>query len=263
MIVWLISYPRSGNTFCRIVVESVFDVDDTYTVHYQDKTDRSLLEKIGIEYQSDDEYINIARTSDEVYFVKSHDLPDSKIDVIRDRFVYIVRDGRNATASYRHFLKDFSKKNITVMDIIVGGVMYGCWSVHVKKWLKIIDEDNGIVVKYEDLISTPISIAREISKLACVDVKEAKIPTFDELHLQRPKFFRAGGGQNWKKEFTHYEEKLFIVNSYEELIKFNYLQITTKKRVEFFFIRPIVLFVFSIYRFISKTKIYLARRWSS
>ncbi len=43
MIVWLASYPRSGNTFFRVILNSIFDIK-TYSI-YDDKGDIGADEK--------------------------------------------------------------------------------------------------------------------------------------------------------------------------------------------------------------------------
>ncbi|HMJ91237.1 MAG TPA: hypothetical protein VK530_15560, partial [Candidatus Acidoferrum sp.] len=89
MIVWLASYPRSGNTFFRIVLHHVYNLK-TFSV-YNDPE----LEKIGVAevvgHETMPASLDELRSSSEVFFVKTHELPADK-----DPAIYIVRDGRDA-----------------------------------------------------------------------------------------------------------------------------------------------------------------------
>lgn len=89
-----------------------------------------------------DNYIVLARKSEEIFFVKTHDLPDAKIDIAKDKFIYIVRDGRSSVTSYRHFLNDFAKQNKSMKEIILGNVGFGGWGNHVREWESKFNETN-------------------------------------------------------------------------------------------------------------------------
>jgi len=222
MIVWLISYPRSGNTFTRILTEKVFDLKDSYTIHHQDTTDRALVDVFGREYLKNDDYINLARDSKEIFFVKTHDLPDMKIDVDKDKFIYIVRDGRSSVASYRHFLNDFSKQNKSMKDIILGNVGFGGWGNHVRQWENNFNEINSIVLKYEDITTKPMEMAKIMGNFVGMKIHEAKIPTFEELHKQRPKFFRSGNNEKWREEFSEIDLIQFWLMNFDVMKKYSY-----------------------------------------
>ena len=80
MIVWLASYPRSGNTLLRIMLNKVFK-QVTYS-KYDDRLDIGNNEEIRTEvgHQSlngswQDRYTEMCE-SDERYFVKTHEPPE-------------------------------------------------------------------------------------------------------------------------------------------------------------------------------------------
>lgn len=222
MIIWLVSYPRSGNSFTRILMEKVFQLEDTYTIHYNDMTDRALVDVFGRKYLENDKYIELARKSEKKYFVKTHDLPDEKVDP-NDRFIYIIRDGRNSTVSYQHFMNDFTSQDKSVEDIVLGNVLYGSWHKHVSEWEKCFNITNSLILKFENIVSNPIESAETISQFVSMAIYKATIPTFNELHKRKPKFFRKGKSNSWEESYSAYEYFLFWVRSYKQMVKYGYI----------------------------------------
>jgi hypothetical protein len=80
MIIWIASYPRSGNNFTRNTLERVFGIK-THAIY-----DEPRQPKIDVA---------TARASDETFLVKTHDLPIDDSPAL-----YLVRDGRDALVSY-------------------------------------------------------------------------------------------------------------------------------------------------------------------
>jgi Sulfotransferase domain len=222
MIVWLVSYPRSGNTFTRILCESIFPIQDTYTIHHEDVTDRSLLDVFGPEYKEGYSYIGLARDSEEVFFVKSHRLRDDLVDLDRDKVVYIVRDGRASISSYFHFIHNFTKAKKSLRNVIAGKVIFGDWSSHVLSWFGSVESKNFLLLKYEDIISDPVASVLKISSLSGLEMMEADIPTFDELHAMRPEFFRSGNNNRWRDDFSFMDYLLFLISSRRTMSKAGY-----------------------------------------
>lgn len=94
MIVWLASYPRSGNTFLRVVLHQLYRVP-TYSV-YDD--DDPVAQRIGpalVGYREKPSDRSLMTDDGEVYFVKTH--KRRKTDGYPA--LYLVRDGRDAVVS--------------------------------------------------------------------------------------------------------------------------------------------------------------------
>src|SRR5215475_14583534 len=97
MVVWLASYPRSGNTFLRIVLHRLYGVP-TYSV-YDD--DDPVAQRVGpdlVGYRPKPLDRAAMRESAEVFFTKTH--KRRKGDGYRA--IYLVRDGRDAVVSKAH-----------------------------------------------------------------------------------------------------------------------------------------------------------------
>lgn len=99
MIVWLASYPRSGNTFTRIVLHRLYGAP-TYSV-YNDND--PVAQRIGpdlVGYRPKPAERAVMGESAEVFFMKTHKRrKDDGYPAI-----YLVRDGRDAVVSKAHLL---------------------------------------------------------------------------------------------------------------------------------------------------------------
>lgn len=192
MIVWLASYPRSGNTLCRIILKSVFE-RKTFSKH-DDRADigadTSTVELVGHQFLGAswaDAYREM-RDSSDTYFVKTHDKPEDDA-----RAVYIVRDGRSACASFTHYLKDYPLAGMTFTpsDVVTGFTPFGSWSSHLDQW-QPLTRPNTLLVKYEDLVLDPEPWITRIADFCQLQAQHAWKNNFDELHRLNPRFFRQG-----------------------------------------------------------------------
>src|SRR6476620_3314267 len=107
MLIWLASYPRSGNTFVRAVLNDVFGIKARTLTGIGD--DRVFSSRLGVvvavgPLQSATrgvDFIDKARRSQEIYFLKTHEP-----QLTDDPAIYIVRDGRSAVVSYFNFMNE-------------------------------------------------------------------------------------------------------------------------------------------------------------
>ena len=98
MIVWLSSFPRSGNTFFRIALHRLYRVP-TYVVYDVD----GVAEQIGtdlMDARARPGTFEAMRASPEVYFVKTHRRRDDPVIDDQDRAICLVRDGRDCVVSW-------------------------------------------------------------------------------------------------------------------------------------------------------------------
>lgn len=211
MIVWVASYPRSGNTLFRIVLDRM-GLGPTYSI-YNDPALKEL--KIDKEVGHEDLPVGglDSLVGDSSYhFVKTHGLPGA------DSFptIYIVRDGRDAIVSHAHYLKNIDKKDLSITQIIallttgdIGG--FGLWSDHIRKWRR--KPGDFVIVRYEDLARNPVQeVAKALRQLKMPDNminEKVIIPSFSELNDMNSQFFRAGKSGGWSEEMTASLERQF------------------------------------------------------
>jgi hypothetical protein len=204
MLIWLASYPRSGNTFCRVLLHRLYGVP-TYSVYPE--PDWGPVADI-IAHQELPASLEEMAADRQTYIVKTHDLPGN------DDYpaIYLVRDGRDAVVSYARYIlafrvhDDIPKTEELFRDrlrklIEKGNPTGGEWSANVKGWSR---RPNTVVVKFEELVKEPVeTVQRAINGTACALNETSapnRIPDFAELKQLMPEFFRRGQIGAWKSE---------------------------------------------------------------
>lgn len=212
MIVWLASYPRSGNTFFRMLLYHRLGYP-TYSIY-----DDPVLENLGaadvLGQRKLERPLSDLRDEEATFFIKTHDLKGN-LDV-GDQAVYLVRDGRDALVSYSHYqiklarkggLKDklrermghydFERVLRRTVEIADGSES---WSAHVNDWLA--REPVPFVVRYEELVADPEKAMTGLRARFSLPLPQAlsEPPSFAELHAKWPQFFRKGKTGAWKAE---------------------------------------------------------------
>ncbi|MDX1686167.1 MAG: sulfotransferase domain-containing protein, partial [Saprospiraceae bacterium] len=174
-MIWLASFPRSGNTFFRNVLYEVYGMESsTYHIDPGRKLDQNY---------------------DQYPIVKTHLLPH-ELDPANANIpaVYLVRDGRDALVSLAHHRKDIVEPgsdyehNLLEAVIARGGSHFGGWSENVRAWLERAD----IVIRFEDLIQDPIQEAEKLRNIIELPKPRTdRLPDFEKLKHGQPKY---GGG---------------------------------------------------------------------
>lgn len=217
MIIWLASYPRSGNTFLRIILNNQFNLK-TYSI-YGDKTDIAKCETtssiVGHQELPLDFDLQIARSSDELYVIKTHDF----IGENEDRVIYLYRDGRASTVSYFHYLNTFGKRSWTFKEVIGGLAPFGTWGDHLHNWA-FDKRKYTLALRFEDITSDPQKFISMISSFIDCKPIATTSPTFEELHSINPLFFRKGVPQSWQSELTGDDLEAFWLVNYAEMKKY-------------------------------------------
>jgi hypothetical protein len=219
MIIWLASYPRSGNTYMRVVLKNIFGLN-THSIHddvLDIAADENTAEVVGHEELPEDFDFDAARESKKLYLIKTHLGPAND----SDKAIYLVRDGRESTLSYMNYLKDYGSQTQSLMDVIFGQTIFGGWGEHVRLW-DPKNRDNTLIVKFEDFVEDSGALTRKLSKFIGCKVVGDEIPTFDELHKTNPRFFRSGRKDSWKKIYTKDEHNAFWLKNFEQMQLFGY-----------------------------------------
>ncbi len=197
MIIWLASFPKSGNTWMRAFLSSYLYLDldkESFTFNLLKKIERfpnlNQLNNIGIKPKS---FLDVAKSwiptqnhinlNNKINLLKTHQafgnfenfpFTDSNNTL---GAIYLVRDPRDVLISYSKHMKqsidktldlvleDDSKGNLFEGKNSVIGEMRGSWSQHYNSW-KYSNLKEKIIIKYEDLINNPFdTFSKVISHL--------------------------------------------------------------------------------------------------
>ena len=210
MIIWLASYPKSGNTWVRSMLTALiytsdgkfnFDLLDKIKqfpsqIFFKDLTNSyDDVDEIAKNWETAQDLINLNK---EVKFLKTHHL---KCKIGENNFtsqrntlatIYIVRDPRNLVNSIsNHYSKSLeeSKKFLMTPRYLYGfkkngdvkkndiKTLLGTWSQHYNFWKT--NNTNYLLIRYEDLIKDTNSALNKIivflKKYINIEVNDEKI----------------------------------------------------------------------------------------
>jgi len=182
MIVWLASYPKSGNTWVRLFLSNLLSSEKDFSInnnnisqfplrnHFKNLTDnvddQAEFAKHCIRAQT------IINQDNKIKFFKTHNafwnwgggnytFTDEKNTL---GVIYIARDPRNIITSvlnyyhkesYNHALEFMMENKVLGGDNSEIGLptIVGSWSNHYKSWKKF--NKNFLIIKYENLLKEP------------------------------------------------------------------------------------------------------------
>jgi Sulfotransferase domain len=168
--VYLVSYPRSGNTWTRFLVGNLLNPDDPATF---DNLEQRVAE---IYFNPDHELRKLPRPR----LLKSHEAFHPRYP----RVIYIVRDPRDVAVSfYHHNVKWRNIPDDYPMDEFIPRFIqaefdpwWGSWGDNVKSWMVMRrGMPTFMMLRYEDLQADPV---RELLKVALF-LQQAGFPQID------------------------------------------------------------------------------------
>lgn len=191
MIVWLASYPRSGNTLVRTILKSCFDFHSFDSELPPSAGYPNVIATALGHMEPDAEwstFLERASHSPDRHFIKTHHPPKDDQPCI-----YIVRDGRKAVLSYYyHFQQFFPDEKRSLLDLVLGHDYYGDWTSHYRSW-DPKRRPRTLLLSYEALLNNP---AAEIARIAEFLNLGAPLHVwrnpFALLQQQDSEFFRKG-----------------------------------------------------------------------
>ena len=224
MIIWLASYPKSGNTMLRTMLSSyLFTNDGSFNFdimkNIKQFPNQAIFERNGVNYKDRNEVIKNSIRVQETFnkkdstgFIKTHNMlfnfnskyPFTNLENTLG-VIYIVRDPRNVVLSYARHLKISPKETVKFMTKGKSNDMFlmGNWSENFISWKQFSNYNNYLLIKYEDLVSkrkeTFLKILKFIFRLRNINFIQdynkmeavLKNTTFENLkNLEKQKGFR-------------------------------------------------------------------------
>ena len=193
MIIWLASYPKSGNTWVRSFIASLLYTKDG-------NSDFANLYNIS-QYPLKSHFSNICKNLKDIneikkYWELSQDIInlDKKIKIFKTHnallnvrgnifsnskntlgVIHIVRDPRNVISSIKYYYSldnyEAAKKFIFDENRVISGdysldnfpisTVISSWGVHYRSWNNV--KKNYLLIKYENLVKNPYKEFKKIS----------------------------------------------------------------------------------------------------
>jgi hypothetical protein len=212
VLVWVASFPRSGNTFLRIVLNRRYGMPTSVIYDYDGVADRVGGALIG--YTDRPAPLAEMRATAEPHFVKTHRPRDADVDPA-DHAICLVRDGRDALVSWARMLSEDDPARFSTMlrrrIEAADGRGTGSWGANVLSWLQP-PAPHRMLLSYAELIADPaVAVDRVIAVVApgLRPDRDAAIPSFDELRRVDAGFFRRGVVGSHRDEFPAHLRELF------------------------------------------------------
>ena len=192
MIVWLASYPKSGNTLLRSILSTYFyskdgvlKFEDLYKITQFPQSHHFL--PLGIDIDDEEQvfknFINAQNLINEdkgkLKFFKTHSslckMHDCNYTDLKNTLgaIYIVRDPRNVVTSLaHHFSLNIDEATEIILDnnrfmeksLKTCKVFLGSWRFNYNSWKELEKSKKYLLIKYEDLINRKKTVMLKIFK---------------------------------------------------------------------------------------------------
>tara|TARA_B100001175_G_scaffold94525_1_gene79993 strand:+ start:636 stop:1472 length:837 start_codon:yes stop_codon:yes gene_type:complete len=192
MIIWLASYPKSGNTLLRSILASYFYSNDgLLKFENLNKITQFPLSQqfmsLGVDINDDKEvfknFINVQKLINQekgkIRFFKTHSslsrVYDNNFTDLHNTLgvIYIVRDPRNVVSSVAHHYNlstdeateamldknRFMEKTTKNLRVFLGS-----WNFSYNSWKNLKDQNKYLLIKYEDLITKKRTVILKVFK---------------------------------------------------------------------------------------------------
>uniref|UniRef100_A0A0K0F406 Sulfotransferase 6B1 (inferred by orthology to a human protein) n=1 Tax=Strongyloides venezuelensis TaxID=75913 RepID=A0A0K0F406_STRVS len=218
--IFVVSFPKSGNTWCRHIILQLIN-EDYFNGLVDQFYESPIIECFGGD---------VIELLPSPRVLKTHfdyeDIP--KGDGVK--YVFTIRNPKDVIVSYYHHHKNFDHYQFSEGDFnlffdlfINGKTEYGCYFEYLKGWLPHIKNSNVLFIKYEDMskdLEGYIKIIGNFIGGKAIDtlndekkikqiVENSKIQSMQKGVPQiviettmNPKFFRKGCSRDWKNYFT-------------------------------------------------------------
>ena len=240
----LISFPRSGNTWCRYILASYFHPEATLVATPKDRG-KGVSKVTNLEHDCVPSWPNTTPVSP--CFTKSHAkmsadgivlTADRPIDY--EKVIFLVRNPLDVIVSHINFTKFLHDEDITNLTMYVDshcvlGSRFesGRWDEFHENWLAY--GNIGVIVKYEDLLIDPVSQMRRVFDYCGIPFDEQRMiqavsnTTIDKLRALESAerqvqvtFFKYGRKDTYKEIFTRDHIRKLVNKLGPTMEKFGY-----------------------------------------
>lgn len=238
---FLLSYPRSGNTWLRLMLAGLAREKETAVATFDNV--RFIIPEVGGQRSAPRLLPGGGR------IIKSHELGTGRYRRRCVPAVYVIRDGRDVCVSYyywslRHGTFDGSLTAFTERFLAGDVGPYGAWHTHPQSWLEDPAAAARIeVVRYEDCLAEPERMLGSVASSLGIGADPDLIRETVEMHsfermqsleqqsdrLRRSSerddipVVRAGRSGEWRDAFSDRDASRFEAVAGETLGRYGYL----------------------------------------
>lgn len=206
---FIVSYPKSGNSWVRFILANMLSPSKEITL-------KNIEEYVPDIHKSRERINKMASPR----FIKTH----FPVYDCFPRFVYITRDVRDVMVSYYHYAEGRGLFSGSFSDFLKSSIpgSYGGWQKHVQNALSFAEKngDRVLFLKYEDMLNTPDRAAWKIADFCRLDISPETVmnaverTNFKNLQNVEKKygaaffnqpgsrFFRSGKRGEWASYFS-------------------------------------------------------------
>lgn len=221
--VFLVSYPKSGNTWARFMLSYVLFPE---------------LKEGDVDFRTMELYVPDLHVGP-----PRPDLPAPRVMKTHSpysekyrRVIYMVRDGRDAVVSYYYHTTQRGNFQGTFSEFLRWQTPFGTWADHVKGWLGPHPSQDIMVVKYEELKSSPVKVLKRMMDFIGVKANPERLraavewSSFNKMKkiekekglphpgAENQEFVRKGQVGGWEEEFSESDLEFFLNTGAREML---------------------------------------------
>ena len=222
--IFVVSFPKSGNTWVRFLLANMLVADKEITM-------KNINEYVPGIYNFREEL----NKKEGNRIIKSHD----PFFECFPKTIYVYRDYRDVLISYYHYLKGHGQFSGSIQDFLKSDKLktpFGTWQQHISLALKQKkDSANQILfVGFDQLKNNPIESLKSIAEFCEITplksyqeiVKQCDFKRLQDSEQVEGKvfsdskidFFRSGESEQWKSIFGNEELELILTDEVKELL---------------------------------------------
>ncbi|XP_039604330.1 sulfotransferase 6B1-like isoform X2 [Polypterus senegalus] len=222
--IMLVAYPKCGFNWMISVLQKIISIDAEAIKPDEDIPRIGLIEFIKPEKLQMLDEIRSTRLLG-THFHPNY-IPKSFFDK-KTKMLVVFRNPKDTAVSYYHFCQNnpvlltYESWDAFFSEFIKGDVPWGCYFDHAVEWNKRMDDENVLIVTYEDLKENLQNGIEKISKFFNYTLTEEQIQSIteastfktmkeDSINTHGPfgqVIFRKGDIGDWKNLFTEEQSK--------------------------------------------------------
>jgi len=191
---FIVSYPRSGNTWTRFLVANL--------VHPEQPVTFANIEQLVPDCEAmSSRYVKAVRRP---RIIKSHEYFDPRYK----RVIYIVRDPRDVALSYYDFARKYRQiedqypLTSFVSDFVAGRLSssdWGTWAENVSSWVYTRSaRPSFLLLRYEDMLSDTVGELNKVARFLGIETTpERLIKAVERSSADRMRSLEATQGDQW------------------------------------------------------------------